>query len=81
VSFWFLPKDIGLKGAIHADAGSLWDYHGPTQWAATGEANGIVNGHFCDCGMVYDDPNVIRSSVGVGLIGRVLECTWSSDLL
>src|SRR3984885_501196 len=68
VPFWFLPKDIGLKGAIHADAGSLWDYQGPTQWAATGEINGMVNGHFCNCGMVFDDANVIRSSAGVGLI-------------
>ena len=71
VPFWFLPKEIGLKGAVHADAGSLWDYQGPTQWAATGEVNGMVNGHFCNCGMVYDDANVIRSSAGVGLI-------WSS---
>jgi outer membrane protein insertion porin family len=68
VPFWFLPKDIGLKGAVHADAGSLWDYRGPTQWAATGEINGMVNGHFCNCGMVFDDANVIRSSAGVGLI-------------
>jgi outer membrane protein insertion porin family len=68
VPFWFLPKDIGLKGAIHADAGSLWDYQGPTQFPATGEINGIVNGKFCTCGMVFDDENVIRSSVGVGLI-------------
>ncbi|MDR3483471.1 MAG: outer membrane protein assembly factor BamA [Bradyrhizobium sp.] len=68
VPFWFLPKDIGLKGAIHADAGSLWDYQGPSQSVATGEINGLVNGHFCNCGMVFNDTNVIRSSVGVGLI-------------
>ncbi len=68
VPFWFLPKDIGLKGAIHADAGSLWDYQGPTQFAATGEINGLVNGKYCNCGMVFNDTNVIRSSVGVGLI-------------
>jgi outer membrane protein insertion porin family len=68
VPFWFLPKDIGLKGAIHADAGSLWDYQGPTQWAATGEVNGMVNGHYCNCGMVFDDTNTVRSSAGVGLI-------------
>jgi outer membrane protein insertion porin family len=66
--FWFRPKDIGRKGAVHADAGSLWGYQGPTQWAATGEINGMVNGHFCNCGMVFDDQNVIRSSAGVGLI-------------
>ena len=39
--FWFLPKEVGLKGAVYADAGSLWDYQGPTSWAATGEVNGL----------------------------------------
>jgi outer membrane protein insertion porin family len=68
VPFWFLPKDIGLKGAIHADAGDLWDYQGPTQSPLTGEVNGLVNGKFCACGLVFNDSNVIRSSVGVGLI-------------
>jgi outer membrane protein insertion porin family len=66
--FWFLPKEVGLKGAIYADAGSLWDYQGPTSWAATGEVNGLVNGNPCKCAMVFDDTNVIRTSVGVGLI-------------
>jgi outer membrane protein insertion porin family len=66
--FWFLPKEVGLKGAVYADAGSLWDYKGPTSWAATGEVNGLVNGVRCNCGMVFDDTNVIRTSVGVGLI-------------
>src|ERR1700736_293780 len=28
--FWFLPKEVGLKGSVYADAGSLWDYKGPT---------------------------------------------------
>jgi outer membrane protein insertion porin family len=46
----------------------LWDYQGPTSWAATGEVNGLVNGQPCKCGMTFDDQNVIRSSVGVGLI-------------
>ncbi|MDB5581626.1 MAG: outer membrane protein assembly factor BamA [Bradyrhizobium sp.] len=63
--FWFLPKEVGLKGAVYADAGSLWDYQGPTSWAATGE----VNSPTCPtCGMQYDDSRIIRSSVGVGLI-------------
>ena len=66
--FWFLPKEVGLKGAVYADAGSLWDYKGPTSYAATGEVNGLVNGHPCACGMVYDDTNLVRTSVGVGLI-------------
>ena len=69
--FWFLPKEVGLKGAVFADAGSLWDYKGPTSWAVTGEINpnqGTVNGNKCFCAMVFDDTNIIRSSVGVGLI-------------
>ena len=35
--FYFLPKDVGIKGAVFADAGSLWDYKGPTFWNVTGE--------------------------------------------
>jgi outer membrane protein insertion porin family len=62
--FWFLPKEVGLKGAVYADAGSLWGYQGPTSWAATGEVNSAA----CKCGLQYDDTQVVRSSVGVGLI-------------
>ncbi|MCI4680439.1 outer membrane protein assembly factor BamA [Rhodoblastus acidophilus] len=28
----YLPKDIGLKGAVYADAGSLWNYQGMTNF-------------------------------------------------
>jgi outer membrane protein insertion porin family len=66
--FWFLPKEVGLKGAVYADAGSLFDYQGPTSWAQTGEINGLVNGKPCNCAMVYDNQNLVRTSVGVGLI-------------
>jgi outer membrane protein insertion porin family len=66
--FWFLPKEVGLKGAVYADAGSLFDYQGPTSNILTGEINGLVNGNPCKCAMVYDNQNVIRTSVGVGLI-------------
>jgi outer membrane protein insertion porin family len=66
--FWFLPKEVGLKGAVYADAGSLFDYQGPTSWAQTGEINGLVNGKPCNCAMVYDNQNIVRTSVGVGLI-------------
>jgi outer membrane protein insertion porin family len=62
--FWFLPKEVGLKGAVYADAGSLWGYQGPTSWAATGEVNSAA----CKCGLQYDDSKVVRTSVGVGLI-------------
>ena len=37
--FWFLPKEVGLKGAVYADAGSLFDYQGPTSNVLTGEVN------------------------------------------
>jgi outer membrane protein insertion porin family len=75
--FWFLPKEVGLKGAVYADAGSLWGYQGPTSWALTGEVNtpGCIkptqfpNPTSGTClGLQFDDTNVIRTSVGVGLI-------------
>ncbi|MGH6645116.1 MAG: BamA/TamA family outer membrane protein, partial [Bradyrhizobium sp.] len=34
--FWFLPKEVGLKGSVYADAGGLFDYKGTTAWAQTG---------------------------------------------
>ena len=67
--FWFLPKEVGLKGAVYADAGSLFDYQGPTTWAEKGLINGTLpNGVNCFCGLLFDNSNVIRTSVGVGLI-------------
>ena len=74
--FWFLPKEVGLKGAVYADAGGLWDYQGPTSWAATGEVNtpGCIRPTVSPpspgtcLGLSYDGANVVRSSVGVGLI-------------
>ncbi|MCC8941084.1 MULTISPECIES: outer membrane protein assembly factor BamA [Bradyrhizobium] len=74
--FWFLPKEVGLKGAVYADAGGLYDYQGPTSWAATGEVNvpGCVRPTnnpptpgTC-LGLNFDDSKVVRTSVGVGLI-------------
>jgi len=77
--FWFLPKEVGLKGSVYADAGGLYDYQGPTGWAATGEVNlpgcqkpslpGVVPINPGTCtGLVFDDSQVVRTSVGVGLI-------------
>jgi outer membrane protein insertion porin family len=63
---YFLPKDAGIKIAAFADAGSLWNYSGPTGWAATGE---VISGSFCaapPCPL--DNAMHIRSSVGVGLL-------------
>ena len=55
---YFLPKDIGIKVAVFADAGSLWDYQGPTSWSVTGETLQVG----------LNSPSMIRSSVGVGLL-------------
>lgn len=77
--FWFLPKEVGLKGAVYADAGGLFDYQGPTTWSVTNEmtttgnssctpsTRNPVSAGTCT-GLVYDNGNVVRSSVGVGLI-------------
>jgi outer membrane protein insertion porin family len=62
---FFAPKEVGIKLAAFADAGSLWNYTGPTSWlpplpGATGEVlQPSSNSMF------------VNSSVGVGLL-------WSS---
>jgi outer membrane protein insertion porin family len=80
--FWFLPKEVGLKGSVYADAGGLYDYQGPTTWAFTGETTtpansncivptkpGVFPANAGTCtGLIYDDSKVVRTSVGVGLI-------------
>ena len=53
---YFLPKDTGIKVAAFADAGSLWNYKGPTGWDVTGET------------LQVGDNKSIRTSVGVGLL-------------
>jgi outer membrane protein insertion porin family len=59
---FFAPKDFGIKVAVFADAGSLWNYAGPTSWLpplpnATGEVlQASSNSMF------------INSSVGAGLL-------------
>ena len=53
---YFLPKEIGIKLAAFADAGSLFNYRGPTSWNVTGET------------LTVADSNAVRSSVGMGLI-------------
>ena len=51
---YFLPKEIGIKLAAFADAGSLWDYRGITSF----------QGQTIDVA----DTDAVRSSVGIGLI-------------
>jgi outer membrane protein insertion porin family len=54
---YFLPKEIGMKAAVYADAGSVWGYKGPTSYSLSpGEQ------------FLFKDDNTIRSSVGAGLI-------------
>jgi outer membrane protein insertion porin family len=53
---YFLPKEIGIKLATFVDAGSLWDYQGPTM----GQGQTVTVG--------LDSISDIRSSVGVGLL-------------
>jgi outer membrane protein insertion porin family len=55
--FHFIPKEVGIKGAVFADAGSLWNYRGPTFWSVTGETLTPT-----------DSAGAVRASVGVGLI-------------
>ncbi|SCW74079.1 outer membrane protein assembly factor BamA [Ancylobacter rudongensis] len=75
----FLPKDFGLKAAVFADAGSLWDYQGNTTFTnIAGWEENLVD---CDAlsgsstkgkaNVCVADSDSIRSSVGVSLI-------WSS---
>ena len=76
-----LPREVGLKGAVFADAGNLIGYSGPTDFS------NFLGYTFCpppgsfgrafpttqlSCADVWD-PNLIRTSVGVSLI-------WASPM-
>ncbi len=74
VPFWFLPKEIGLKGAVYADAGSVSGYRGGDSpnplfihnpaCAAPGSAAAIQS----QCLQVGADDGLIRTSIGAGII-------------
>lgn len=49
-----LPREAGLRGAVFADAGTLFGYDGPT------EVDGVT--------LEFTDEEVIRSSAGVGVL-------------
>jgi len=81
----FLPRDLGMKGAVFADAGTLFGYKGPRTFDVNG--NGTFDGAACvgyprsntaivnvqpECLQVRDTAK-IRSSVGVSLL-------WNSPL-
>jgi outer membrane protein insertion porin family len=81
---WGLPRELGLKGAVFADAGTLFDYRGVTTFDIN--RNRIPDGFGCpvtatnapnltvqpECIKVHDN-NAIRSSVGASVL-------WSSPL-
>jgi len=67
---YFLPKDAGVKVAVFADAGSVWNYKGPLDFltgpGATGE---VISGSICStppCPL--DNSMHVRASVGAGLL-------------
>jgi outer membrane protein insertion porin family len=79
-----LPKEVGLKGALFADAGTLFGFQGQKNYS---DLWGLPNTTACwaenstkttpnyiqsNC-LSVDDEHTIRSSVGVGLI-------WASPL-
>ncbi len=76
---WGLPKDIGLKGALFFDAGSLWNYTGTTNFGTylgypVGESCAVMNAHKnpwttqLPCINVGSNNMVVRSSAGLGVI-------------
>jgi outer membrane protein insertion porin family len=76
-----LPKEIGLKGGLFADAGNLIGYSGPTNFSNfLGYTYCPPSGSFAaafpitqsSCANVWD-PNLIRTSVGASLI-------WNSPM-
>jgi outer membrane protein insertion porin family len=69
---YFLPKEVGVKLAGFVDAGSLWDYKGPTSYCPSGTCAGPNQTLTVNLG----DSNrgaPIRAAAGLGLL-------WDSPL-
>jgi outer membrane protein insertion porin family len=58
---WGIPKDLGLKFAVFADAGSLWDYKGPSR-------ADLQRQFFGQTITPSDDDMKVRASVGAGVL-------------
>jgi len=72
-----LPREIGLKGAVFADAGNLIGYSGQTNFSnflgyTYCPAQNVILITQPSCAKVWD-PNMIRSSIGASLI-------WNSPM-
>jgi outer membrane protein insertion porin family len=76
----FLPKELGIKAGIFADAGSLWGYKGGTNFNGVNAPYDNVN-HICPTGttgpnggggqkvdVCLADSSSVRTSTGVSLI-------------
>jgi outer membrane protein insertion porin family len=65
-----LPRDVGLKAAVFADVGNVWNYGGPKVFSPPIFPSTLCNtvGATQPCSGGPADSNSPRSSVGVGLI-------------
>ncbi len=78
---WGLPKELGLKGALFADAGTLFGYKGRTSFpdlvgaGSLGYVNGVCTpSTTTQVGCInVDDSKKLRSSVGASIL-------WASPL-
>jgi outer membrane protein insertion porin family len=75
---WGLPRELGLKGAVFADAGTLFGYEGPTVFTGGGSILDPINGCSQDPNVPQNcievlDSEKLRSSVGASIL-------WTSPL-
>jgi outer membrane protein insertion porin family len=69
---YFLPKEVGVKLAGFVDAGSLWDYKGPTSYCPSGTCSNP--GETLTVNLMDTNKGApIRASAGFGLL-------WDSPL-
>nr|WP_036258310.1 outer membrane protein assembly factor BamA [Methylocapsa aurea] len=79
-----MPRDLGLKGAVFADAGTLFGYNGPTnftnfqnptnQWSSNCTLSNVAPAYTQgNCIIVGGNSSLIRSSVGASII-------WASPM-
>ena len=63
VPVWGLPKDFGMRLAAFADAGSVWGYRGPVNFA-----NGLSVTTIDPITGIDTNNMQLRSSIGAGII-------------
>ena len=71
-----MPRDIGLKGAIFADAGTLYGFNGRTNFSPTGVCSGgpyVFPFTQSNCITVGGNSSSIRTAAGASII-------WASPL-